>query len=265
MVEAKKTTKRARFTNPLLDRWLNVERVLDSMPQHERQKHWSMGTWGEKTDCGTVACAAGHCGLDPWFRRRGFKLNFGARGDAEISDVKEFFGLEGSTRIFFNATSRPVSTVLKEVRGYVAELQRVENLTAKLDLPEIGADSPEYGGVFAGVRAGINGSPDYLLIVGPECDDQLPWAAAGEWAAKLVVGERRDFVLPDRRDALALFERVPKLFQPAWYWLSEQCAYDEHSAWMQYFSYGNQGNGLKGYDRRARAVRRSPIDPSIIQ
>ena len=76
----------------LIERWVNVERVLNSMPEHDRQHHWDMGMWGEKTDCGTVACAAGHCGMDPWFRERGFELTFYKDGGSKISDVNEFFG-----------------------------------------------------------------------------------------------------------------------------------------------------------------------------
>src|SRR6267378_1550966 len=57
-------------------RWEQVLRVLRGLTKHERKKHFNMGFFGQKTSCGTVACAAGHCGLDPWFRRRGFKLDF---------------------------------------------------------------------------------------------------------------------------------------------------------------------------------------------
>jgi hypothetical protein len=57
-----------------LDRWTNAKRVLVKLPKHEREKHWDMRHWGIQTQCGTVCCAAGHCGLDPWFRQRGFKL-----------------------------------------------------------------------------------------------------------------------------------------------------------------------------------------------
>jgi hypothetical protein len=58
-----------------IERWENVLRVLKGLTPHQRAHHWDMESWGYNTHCGTVACAAGHCGLDPWFRRRGFKLN----------------------------------------------------------------------------------------------------------------------------------------------------------------------------------------------
>lgn len=57
----------------MVERWENALRVLRKMTKHQRQKHFDMSTWGEVTACGTVACLAGHCSLDPWFRRRGFK------------------------------------------------------------------------------------------------------------------------------------------------------------------------------------------------
>lgn len=245
--------------NPLIERWTHVARVLDSMPEHERQHHWNMATWGEKTTCGTIACAAGTCGLDPWFRERGFTLNFTDQGEAEISNVESFFGLEGSKRIFFNSKQRPVETVLGEVREYLDELRKVESLTEGLDVPAIGAEWPEQGGVYAGALIGAKGAPDYLLIVGPEHDGFLNWKDAKAWAAKVEVGAHRDFTLPDRRDSTALFDRVRSLFQQSWYWTSEQLAGTSDYAWYQYFSDGNQSFWRKGDDLRARAVRKVPI------
>lgn len=130
-----------------LERWENALRVLRDMPRHERRKHWDMSLFGEKTDCGTVACAAGHCGLDPWFRRRGFQLNFekvvydDGSADYRIAnrtdkkgpvddirfeeDVDDFFG-SGAEYIFFNGLPRPVGKVILEIRHHIKALQ--ENL-----------------------------------------------------------------------------------------------------------------------------------------
>lgn len=114
-----------------IERWANVERVLVGLPEHERTKHWDMGEWGRLTDCGTVACAAGHCGLDPWFRERGFTMDL-AKCDcspdctytnAKIVPVEEFFGVRGSGAIFKDATRRPVEKVIEEVRAYLAVLR----------------------------------------------------------------------------------------------------------------------------------------------
>jgi hypothetical protein len=43
-------------------------RLLLSLSDHQVDLH----TWGEKGDCGTVACAMGWAGGDPWFNKRGF-------------------------------------------------------------------------------------------------------------------------------------------------------------------------------------------------
>jgi hypothetical protein len=57
----------------LIERWEKGLEVLKTMTPHERTNHFNMAAWGVKTDCGTVACAAGHFSLVPWFRKRGFR------------------------------------------------------------------------------------------------------------------------------------------------------------------------------------------------
>jgi hypothetical protein len=108
-----------------LKRWENVLRVLRALTPHQRRKHWDMSTWGVKTECGTVACAAGHCGLDPWFRKQGFRLIF-PKG-YEYGDfnrgVYATFGLDGADRIFYDDTPRSVGDVIREVRDYIKELR----------------------------------------------------------------------------------------------------------------------------------------------
>ena len=106
-----------------IERWERVERVLTELTPHERRKHFDMRGWARKTPCGTVACAAGHCGMDPWFRRRGFHIS--PNGDFKGMDVTAFFGYHGTNHIFLNATKRPVSDVIKEVRAYVKQLKGV--------------------------------------------------------------------------------------------------------------------------------------------
>lgn len=116
-----------------IERWKQCERVLVEMPEHERLEHFKMSTFGEPTPCGTVACAAGHCGLDPWFRNRGFRLKLivcnGKCGntectyvDAHIPDVGMYFG-DGGRKIFLNTNLRPVETVIEEVRQHIIGLQ----------------------------------------------------------------------------------------------------------------------------------------------
>jgi hypothetical protein len=121
-----------------VERWENVLRVLRALTPHERREHWNMARWGVETDCGTVACAAGHCGLDTWFRRRGlilepaagvfgsfrgFKDGGGMAGGAVATQA--FFGHTGCRSIFWNNMPRPVSDVIKEVRAYIKTLQAI--------------------------------------------------------------------------------------------------------------------------------------------
>jgi hypothetical protein len=245
-------------SNDLIERWTNVERVLDAMPEHERQRHWNMGTWGEINDCGTIACAAGHCGLDPWFRERGFTLNF-CGGQSEISNVESFFGLEGTSRIFHNTTQRSVETVANEVRTYITELRQLHSLSTAIGLPKIGEEWSDQGGIFAGALLGRDGAPNEFLLVGPEREDSCDWDRAVDWAKTLTVGNFSDFELPDRSQQRALFDRVKSLFRPTSYWSREQHASLSDYAWGQDFGDGCQGHWDEDNELRARAVRSIPI------
>lgn len=119
----------------LIERWENCLRVLQGLTPHQRREHWNMGVFGDKTECGTIACAAGHCGLDPWFRRRGFKMDFyedkdgwpvntlQCVGDDSDVDTEEFFGTSGARNIFFDSSYRSVRTVIKEVKAHIQWLR----------------------------------------------------------------------------------------------------------------------------------------------
>lgn len=117
-------------TEQLLQRWEQVLRVLKGMSRHTREKHFRMAFWGKQTPCGTVGCAAGHCGLDPWFRRRGFKLQleldpYSGRVESTSdfdSDVIDFFGWDGARRVFFRTGSSHKS-VVKYVEKYIVDLK----------------------------------------------------------------------------------------------------------------------------------------------
>lgn len=54
-----------------VDRWENVERVLLSMDEHTRTKHFDMSDWLHRNECGTIGCLAGQCALDPYFNSIG--------------------------------------------------------------------------------------------------------------------------------------------------------------------------------------------------
>lgn len=127
-----------------IKRWEHVNIVLSGLTPHEKRKHFYMGDWAQKTECGTIACAAGFCGFNPWFRRNGFTLKFvkeadtpggnpvsyfnlrTGEGGGNIADyVAKFFGHSGSQAIFYNGSERPVSEVVKEVKDYIKELKRI--------------------------------------------------------------------------------------------------------------------------------------------
>lgn len=132
--------------NDLIEKWENVRRVLDSLDAHAREKHFSMGYWGIQTDCGTVACAAGHCAMDPWFQERGFKARLlkGSRGlsiyyDGEWSFyrwttmIRRFFGAydppelstiaQDAMDIFTNSNDRTVDQVIAEIDAVLAKMK----------------------------------------------------------------------------------------------------------------------------------------------
>ena len=124
----------------LIERWQNVLRVLRALTPHQRRKHFAMNSFGYQDECGTIACAAGHCSLDPWFRRRGFKsvveddeLQIVGYDDYMDYDLNawgvgcvRFFGRDGADKIFFNDSSRPVSQVIREVRAHIKSLESQE-------------------------------------------------------------------------------------------------------------------------------------------
>ena len=81
-------------------RWEGVERVLKKLTPHQRKKHFDMRFWGKKTGCGTVACIAGHCGLDPSFRRQGFRMNLSGTAYFDKVSPAQFFGQAAYNGIF---------------------------------------------------------------------------------------------------------------------------------------------------------------------
>jgi hypothetical protein len=147
MISWLKATKAER-----IQRWEHVVTVLQALTPHERRKHWNMSVFGEKTDCGTMACAAGYAGLNPWFHKRGFELKFKhvnrkveeynfetgefvekmvsryemvtGSGSGTIGVyVEKFFGQYGSSGIFFDGSPRGVGDVIREVKAYIKELK----------------------------------------------------------------------------------------------------------------------------------------------
>jgi diaminopimelate epimerase len=64
----------ATETQQHIERFEQLIRVMENLPEHERTKHFDMRHWGLDTTCGTSMCAAGFCGIDAWFIEQGFTL-----------------------------------------------------------------------------------------------------------------------------------------------------------------------------------------------
>jgi hypothetical protein len=109
----------------------------------------------------------------------------------------------------------------------------------------------QLGERYAGVLLNEDGTPSHHLVLLPGDADDITWSAAVEWA-KAAGGE-----LPTRREQALLFANAKSAFEEAWYWSGQE--YEEPGgsyAWYQDFGYGVQYYLHKGYEGRARAIRR---------
>ncbi|WP_417252772.1 DUF1566 domain-containing protein [Castellaniella sp.] len=106
---------------------------------------------------------------------------------------------------------------------------------------------------YAGIVLDDDGEPSHHLVQLPGDEEDLTHDDALAWA-KGVGGD-----LPSRREQALLFANL-RGFQKAAYWSAETHAEDSSYAWCQYFSGGNQFNGLKSAQLRAVAVRRLVIE-----
>lgn len=101
-----------------IERWEQALRMLEAMPPEKRAAEFDMALWGFKTACGTKACFAGHCSLDPWFIAQGFIGTFRPLTRSELEDgyyeksigildfaiePEEFFGSRGFHTVFLNS------------------------------------------------------------------------------------------------------------------------------------------------------------------
>jgi hypothetical protein len=156
--------------------------------------------------------------------------------------------------------------------------------TAAAAIPAIGAFWSAAGGINAGLMRGINGAPDYWLIL---CDDKAqpeleygsygvdePGAAsdhdgqantraliestnphpAAEFAGEARCNGKSDWYIPACREYRLLVANVPELFDKDWYWTSTQ--YSRYYAWFQYFGDGNQLTYGKAFKFKVALVRR---------
>lgn len=131
------------LTEPQIEMWKNVLRVLQSMNVHARFLHFNLDDWGFKTSCGTTGCVAGLCSLDSWFRANGLygrwygkvlELRKGA-GDSSPPDFIALFG-HVHEYIFYGVRNHAES---------VRRVQRVLQAVGALTVQPSGYGMPWFG------------------------------------------------------------------------------------------------------------------------
>lgn len=160
------------------------------------------------------------------------------------------------------------------------------------EIPRIGQRWKGQGGILSTFVRGMNGDPDYFIVVPPGDDgyiDKITFGGYGEdepgatcefdgwkntialyeskidhpaaqWARACVIEGHRDYHLLSRRESAGAYAGTPELFAKKWHQTSTQ--YSAHSAWGQYFENGDQDYFVK-YDEFAARVGRRVI-PSLI-
>ncbi len=124
-------------------------------------------------------------------------------------------------------------------------------------LPALGESF--HGGKYAGVTTDKTGAVFALILLGDKPEPtELTFQAATAWAEGLGEGAS----LPSRVESLMLFMNLKGEFEESWHWTNEP--YSERSAWCQLFYYGCQGGTYRYREFCARAVRRLPINPSVL-
>lgn len=145
----------------------------------------------------------------------------------------------------------PRAVVAEILLDRLTQLGAPRAITRKpADLPEIG--QPWQGGLYAGLT--IHDNAPYALVLLSGERESVTWSDAKSWAWEI------NGVLPTRFDALVLWQNLKHEFKEEAYWTDAQYARDESYAWFQHFSTGYQDYYLKDGERRARAVRRLPIE-----
>ena len=120
----------------------HLAQVVSDTPK----KNWDMSIWGGKTECGTVACLAGHAAMAPWFKRQGIEsywrdffvketLKFGIQdsfySSSAMQEFKRVFDLDEDQNEFLHACfyidngetqAELIAAIKKEGRKYGYEL-----------------------------------------------------------------------------------------------------------------------------------------------
>lgn len=112
-----------------------------------------------------------------------------------------------------------------------------------------GAPQLNEGERWVGTIISAGGKKEHVILLPGEAND-INWQDATEWAAS--IGGQ----LPDRVESALLYNCMKDEFKEEAYWTCETHTGNAEWAWSQDFRYGVQDNDGKGYERRARAVRR---------
>jgi len=120
--------------------------------------------------------------------------------------------------------------------------------------PDLQAVRPtiKAGEKLIGYYAGPDGKLTAAILLPGEASN-LTWPKALQWA------KEKGGDLPNRVEALLLFQHHRDEFQREVYWTNEQRAEDSSCAWFQSFNYGTQLNWRQALKTLARAVRRVAI------
>jgi hypothetical protein len=123
--------------------------------------------------------------------------------------------------------------------------------------PRIGQPWPGQGGIYAGLVAGTNGSPDQHVVLALTFTiDRRNHAASTAWAASVTADGHNDFGLPTRDESALLYANVRGLIQHDGYWYWTSTPDGDGYAWNQHFNYGYQDYYDTSFKARALAVRR---------
>ena len=114
----------------------------------------------------------------------------------------------------------------------------------KLNIPEL-ADCEIYVGAIGDAAGNL-----YHVILLPGDNNDATHEAQLEWA-KSIGGD-----LPSRIEQAMLWANHRDQFKKDWYWSNEIHRADSGWAWYQNFRNGSQISSSRGYELRARAVRR---------
>jgi len=89
----------------------------------------------------------------------------------------------------------------------------------------------------------------------PTADDNARWC--GDNCSSVPIGRAYLLQTPAQTTVPAFIAGAMEALEPTWYWSSSQ--YSRLTAWLQGFDVGNQLTSNKGYEGRARAVRRFKV------